>query len=227
MKTILLMTHEVDGQPLAPHLPAIERSNPDATVHLVIGEESPNGKRDSWKNSDRALRRWWFKHCHEVQGDMIHVIEYDTLIEVPLPDMPDEADMLGALVMSRRADAPRCARRVMRDPDWTPDNWWWWHELPMLNLPVGWGLVSFGFMPMRRWVLDAIADERWTGHYARNIQNELRTPSIAAACGARIQQMMQLGVSHTTVTPSGPPGIWHAVKEAMPERLTFESGKAS
>ena len=76
--TVLILTHKgTDGKPLTPHLEWLKRTNPDADVRIVVGEDSPHGKRYNWKNGDQPLRQWWQDNGHTVESDIVHVIEWE------------------------------------------------------------------------------------------------------------------------------------------------------
>lgn len=203
----LIMTH--GHPPLLPHMGALRQSNPSTPCHIVVGEDSGHGKGYDWKNSDQQLRHWWQQNSSHVKGEVVSILEWDTLVEIPLPDLPEDFDLVGATLI--RSDNP--SRRLpMFHRDWTPDSWWWWREVRKMRGLSGVGLVSFGCMVVRRKFLDAMSDAKWDDIFAESIQNELRFPSVIQACGGRVGQIDLPGVIHRDTKREGDHGIWHAIK---------------
>ncbi len=218
--TVLIQTHEKDGEVLLPHITRLVWYNPYVSLHGVVHEDSPNGKRDNWKNSDRYLRRFWQEHSNEVDGDVIAVIEWDTLVNCEFPDLPDEYDLVGGQLIQENVGDRGCwVQKVMRDPTWEDRNWYWWNEIPLLELPNDFtaiGLVSFGMMIMRRSVLDCIADPKWDAIFEKQIQNELRFPTIAKLCGHRVGQIHLPKVHFNETQFDNQKEIYHSVKYEQP-----------
>lgn len=213
--SVIIMTHLEGGEPKLPHLDELKRSNPDLEVHVCVGRENGRSKRHHWKNSDRELRHFWQENGHRVRGAIVLVIEWDTLIEVEIPELPDGLDLAGAMVfredfLKRKGNS----YRLMSDPRWSPSAWLWFQEAPRLGLgsfPCV-GLVSFGFMLVDRICLDWISLDRWDVAFEKSLQNELRFPSIAAFMGARVGEIPLPGVNHCETEPGEESGIWHSVK---------------
>jgi hypothetical protein len=220
--TILILTH-VDkntGDVLLPHLKWIGKTNPEIDTRIIVGEDSPLGKKYNWKNGDQPLRKWWKEHCHTIKTDNVAVVEWDTLIGCKLPDIPEEFDLVGGLVMRENPSLRgKWKPKLMGDPTWSEDCWYWWGDIPMLQIKSderAIGLVSFGALFMRKWVLDVVCDERWDQAYLSSIQNELRFPTIASVEGARVGTIELPFVSWTNVSVGDIPGIYHSVKHDIP-----------
>ena len=207
--SVLILTHEEGGEVKLPHLDWLRTSNPGTQIHVIDGPHSPLGKRDNWKNGDRPLRNWWRRHSTEVRGEVVAVLEWDTLVSCALPDLPDDLDLAGAQII-HPPDTP--ARQLrMRDPRWTDANWFWWPELTRLGPGPAVGLVSFGCFVMRRAVLDSVADPRWDAAYALSIQNELRFPTVALRSGHAVGTIDLPFVRFDDVVVGSAPGIYHSV----------------
>lgn len=217
--TVLVLTYEDKGtkKPILPHMKWLRRFNPGLERHVITGADSPLGKYENWKNSDRPLILWWQRNRHAVKGEGIAVFEWDTLAKGKLPEIPNNFDLVGKqLIYENLAIRGKWQPKMQRDPEWNPDNWWWWHETSLLGLAPnqrGVGLVSMGALFMRRWVLDAVASTKWNIHYAKSIISELRFPTIASLCGARIGQIPLPFVEFDEVSFNGQEGVYHSVKE--------------
>jgi hypothetical protein len=213
--TVLVLTHrdKITGRVLQPHVPWIIDAGLD--VRIVIGKDSPLGKQDNWRNGDRPLRDWWLKNSHTVDSGVIAVLEWDTLVIGPLPDLPDTLDLGGAkMFIENPLIRGKWRRLTMADPKWTSDNWWWWPDIPLLDLiddQTAVGLISFGAFFMRRWVLDAVCRPEWDNLYRKSIQNEIRFPTIVKCCGGRVGELDLPFVSHTDVKAGTKPGVYHSV----------------
>lgn len=215
--TVLILTHldKEKNKILLPHFKWICKTNPEADVKIIVREDSPMGNRYNWKNGDQPLRKWWKKNGHTVKTKNVAVVEWDTLIGCELPNLPDNFDLVGAMVMKENYSMRgKWVPKLMRDPTWTEDHWFWWEDIPKLKLKTGEraiGLVSFGALFMRRWVLDLVCKERWDTVYEDSIQNELRFPTIASVEGARVGSIDLPFVSWTDVEVGDVPGIYHSV----------------
>jgi hypothetical protein len=217
--SVLLLTHKnsATGEILLPHLNWLKFYNPLTHVHVIVGEDSPFGRKYNWKNGDQPLRRWWIDHHREVPGDVIAIIEWDTLVATVWPELPAHLDLAGKrLFIENKALRNRWQRKPMRDPTWHPDNWYWWPEIPLLRLKsteTAIGLISFGCFLARRWVMDAICKCKWDYAYSQSIQNELRFPTAAFNEGARVGEIMLPNVSHKNVTVGLHESVYHGVKK--------------
>lgn len=202
-----------------PHLTTLKANNPNLEVHVIVGEDHPSGKRYNWRNGDQPLRKWWIENSRLVSGSDIAVIEWDTLVNCKLPPIPDGFD----LVAKQYFEEPKhlrgqWERKRSIDPTWTQDNWWWWQEIPRLNLlpeQEAKGLVSLGCYFMKRWVLDAISKDKWNALYSKDIISEMRFPTIANIEGAKIGEIELPFVHHSTMTYTGEKQIYHPIKQAQ------------
>lgn len=216
--SVLVLTHKDSktGDVLLPHLKWIKSYNPQSQVHVIVGDDSSSGPKYNWKNGDQPLRRWWIAHNDEVIGDVIAIVEWDTLVAIHWPDLPAHLDLAGKrLFIENKALRHRWQRKTMADPTWHSDNWYWWPEIPLLDLAdneTAIGLISFGCLLARRWVMDAICKPRWDQAYSRSIQNELRFPTAANIEGARVGEIGLPSVSFTTVSVGPNEAIYHGVK---------------
>lgn len=215
--SVLILTHNTRrSKPLLPHLKWLKHYNPETSIHVIVGADSPFGQGYNWKNGDQPLRLWWKENSGQVPGEVIAIIEWDTLVATKWPDLPDHLDLAGKqMFIENKALRNKWQRKLMADPTWSQDNWYWWQDIPLLDLTedeTAVGLISFGCFITRRWVLDAICKPRWDLAYSRSIQNELRFPTASYNEGARIGEIHLPHVSFTTV-PVGPDeAIYHGVK---------------
>ncbi len=200
--TVLILTHQdKQGFPLLPHIKHLKGSNPNAEVHIIVGEDSPHGKRYNWKNGDQPLRKWWKENSPKVTTPIIHVIEWDTLVTGPLPELPEYLDLAGRELMLPGVN----------------NRWVWFREAHKMQLQEGespCGLVSFGCFVMRRKVLDAVCKTRWDTVYEDSIQNELRFPTVAKTEGFKIGEVFLPFVRWTEYPVGMIPGVYHAVKDS-------------
>jgi len=230
--SILIQTYidQTTQEVLLPHYENLKQSNPDQDIHIISGDSSSStrDKQHKWKNSDQQLRGWWKQNKSLVRDDIVYVIEHDTLITQQVPELPHEFDLVGkSLYIENTSMRHRRKPLRSRDKNWTPDNWMWWHEsnymLEELGDKPAYGLVSFGFYVMRRWVLDCIMDEKYNTIYGKDIISELRFPTIASLCGARLGEIPLPNVQHYNVPypRDNKPGIYHGVL-IMPKRTQQE-----
>lgn len=230
MISVLIKTHLEDGKPLLPHLHWLKNSNPDSEINVIvqddiIGVDKKKTKVLSWKNSDRELRNWWAENREKVSGETVCVIEWDTLINCLIPQLPDNLDLASAIVLfenvekNRKWSPPKLPMK-MSDSRWTEDDWMWWKEVRLLQLPegeIGCGLVSFGFYLMRRKVLDDICDPIFDKVYRKDIISELRFPTCAKLKGARVGKMNLPHVLHKDLLKIDflKNEIYHPIKHEM------------
>ena len=207
----IIMTHIDNGIAKLPHINELNLYNENIKIHVVVGEDSPKGKRYNWRNSDRVLREWWKKN-RDSFGDCIFLAEWDTFVNTELPELPDEFDLAGSkLIKSERFGVPR----RMADPLWKPENWMWWKEFKQLGIEdqkFATGLISFGAFFLKKEVLDSVADSMWDSVYELDIINELRLPSIASASNYKIGEMELPFVSFGEVETPTAKGVHHSVK---------------
>lgn len=199
--SILILTHidKASNSIKLPHIDWIEKTNPGTNVNVIVGEDSELGVVDNWRNGDRPLRKWWIENSHTIKTPIVHVIEWDTLVGGPLPELPSHLDLAGRELMLPGMP------------------WQWWADVPSLNLnedesPVG--LVSFGAFVMRREVLDAVCDPRWDEAYENSIQNELRFPTIASVSGFNVGEahLPFIRYHYYPIAENPLAGIYHGVK---------------
>lgn len=211
----IILTHAAAG---TPHKEALRRSNPAMELHTVESEDQPGGKLLSWKNGDRPLRDWWQANSSAVSSEVVAVIEWDTLVTGRFPSLPDDLDLAGARLFEEPLELREDLRPAkMSSEGWEPSRWCWWPEAPLLGLGEGFqavGLISFGCYLMRREVLDAISRPEWSPVFSRNIQNELRFPSVAKACGFRVGEVPLPFVNWHETAPTAAPGVYHSVKRS-------------
>lgn len=228
--TILILTH-IDKQtskPLLPHLEYLRLSNPDSDIHIIVGEDSEHGPKYNWKNSDQQLRNWWKINGSNIFDDEIIIIEWDTLITTKLQSLPSNLDLASKTMYKENISIRNnIIPKRMSNPEWTSDNWMWWQEVGLLELKddqQAIGLVSFGFYSIRKWVLDRISDSNWDHIFAKSIQNELRFPTIASLCGARVGEIDLPNVEFYDVIPDSAPGIYHGVNKSLEEYIKGKTG---
>jgi len=214
-ESVIILTHYRDGKPLHPHTEALHDSNPEVIQHVAPSVDKYSRKLH-WKNSDRDLRQWWAENRNSVSGEVILILEWDTLVEIPLPELPENVDLAGAEVYKTGPiDFSTWRPALRRSPKWTPEKWMWWREIkkfpPEVTTYVG--LVSFGFMLIRRKYLDAILHPKWDVAFDQDISNELRFPSIVASSGGNVQHLDLPNVHFGGVVLKDPPGIYHPVKK--------------
>jgi hypothetical protein len=211
---VIVMTHMENGEVKLPHAKQWELYNKNLKIHVVVGEDSPKGKRYNWRNSDRILRDWW-KQNHANVGECIFLAEWDTFVNTELPELPDELDLAGAkLIKSEFFGIPR----RMAHPLWKPENWMWWREFNQMeikDLKFATGLISFGALFFKKEVIDSIAEPMWDSVYESDIISELRFPTIASALNYRVGEMELPFVSFDLAGIPKQKGIHHAVKTAV------------
>jgi len=208
---VIVMTHLENGVAKLPHVDQLKIYNKNVKIHIVIGEDSPKGKIYNWRNSDRVLREWWKKN-HSSVGDYIFLAEWDTFVNIELPEFPDEFDLVGAkLIKSENFGV----LRKMKDPLWKPENWMWWREFPKMgikDLKFATGLISFGALFLKKQLLNSIADSSWDSVYDLDIVSELRFPTIASASNYKVGEIKMPFVSFCEVETPTQRGIHHSVK---------------
>lgn len=215
------MTHIENGEAKLPHINQYNLYNKDVNVHIVIGEDSPLGKRYNWRNSDRILRDWWKQNNASV-GDCIFLAEWDTFINTNLPELPEEFDLVGAkLIKSDFFEAPK----QMADPSWKPENWWWWKEFEKMkikDLKSATGLISFGAFLFKKELMNSIADSVWDSTYELDVISELRFPTIACASNYKVGQIELPFVSFNEINVSKEKGIYHSVKTRQSSEILIK-----
>jgi hypothetical protein len=220
-KTIIILTHidPESGKPKLPHIENIYKHNPQSDVRIIVDRDSSKGKEYYWKNGDKSLRKWWKMNCNSVMSEEIIIVEWDTLIDDVLPNMPKEFDLVGYKKIEENLKTRgKCVRKWMKDPTWKNENWWWWPDISEMELDENTsavGLISFGFYMTRKWVLDSVCNSKWDKIYKKSIQNELRFPTIAKLEGARIGEIDLPFVHHKEMKYQNISGIYHPIKEAL------------
>jgi hypothetical protein len=219
--TILILTYidENTGRPKLPHIEHIYKYNPDVDVRIIADKDSSKGKEYHWKNGDMSLRKWWKKNGKSVTNDNVIIIEWDTLIDDKIPKMPDNFDLVGGkMIKENPSIRGNWNIKVMADPTWTDDNWYWWPDIKHMNLKddqLAAGLISFGFFMTKKWVLDSICNPRWDSIYEKSIQNELRFPTVAQLEGAKVGEIDLPFVHFKYMEYKNIPGIYHPIKEKI------------
>lgn len=218
--SVLILTHrDSNGIPLLPHFEWLLKYNPDVDVHIIVGEDSMKGKEYNWKNGDMPLRNWWKINNNKIIHDKILIIEWDTLVACKIPEFPKEYDLASKWHFEENvSNRGRWKKKRMIDPNWTPDNWWWWPEIPKLKLKDNQravGLVSLGCFFCRKWVLDVVCKKEWDYLYEDSIISEMRFPTIAHNEGAKIGAIDLPYVSYQKISLSKYEGIYHAVKQSF------------
>lgn len=219
--TVLILTHlDENGYPLLPHLKWLFKSNPLSDVRIIFKENDVNhNKKYYWKNGDQPLRKWWIENGDTVKNENIVVIEWDTLITSSLPKIPENFDLVGKqMFIENKQVRNKWKPLPMAHPYWTNDNWYWWPDIPKLELSefeTAVGLISFGAFFMKRFVLDLICKPRWDSIYEKSIQNELRFPTIASIEGARVGEINLPFVHFQKMEYQNIPGIYHPIKKSI------------
>jgi hypothetical protein len=218
--TCLILTHvnKTTGELLLPHLLPLLKNNPKMSVHVVIGEDHPFGKRYNWRNADQALRKWWIENGSLVATNCVAIIEWDTLVNCAFPEIPFNLDLVGKQMFVEPLHLKnQWVRKRMSDLDWHQDYWYWWGEIPKLKLMLSEravGLISLGCFLTKKWVLDSIARPQWDEAYRQDIISELRLPTIASIEGARIGEINLPFVDYNAMIFSGEKEIFHPIKES-------------
>ena len=197
--TVLILTHrdKKTKKVLTPHLDWLRYYNPDVRIEIIYDDNerdrSAAEKIEAWKNGDKKLRNWWRENGASIDSETLAVFEWDTLMKGELPYLPEGVDLAGKWVFERS------------------QRWFWWGDSKKMDCePVG--LVSFGAFFLKRWVLDAVAKDKWDETYNKDIINELRFSSIARAEGAVIGTMDLPFVHHKEVMMGKELGLYHGVK---------------
>lgn len=220
-KSIIISTYvdQSTNSALLPHLEHISLSNPSADIHIVVGEDAPQGKKYNWRNGDKPLFYWWQKNNQKVKGDVIALIEWDTFISCPIPELPNDLDLAGSTMFLENPNIRnKWEPKGMKVPNWITDNWVWWNEVEHFNLKnnqTAVGLISFGFFLIRKSLLDRIFSSKWLHLYEKDIISELRLPTIANLEGARIGEIDLPYVDHLKMEIGDAPGIYHPIKHRV------------
>ena len=89
------------------------------------------------------------KNKDQVKGDIIALIEWDTFISCPIPELPNDLDLAGNTMFLENPNIRnKWKPQGMKVANWTVDNWVWWNEVKHFNLKnnqTAVGLISFGF----------------------------------------------------------------------------------
>lgn len=194
IQSAIILTHGDMGYP---HMESLMASNPSLRPHVAHSPETGEPKHELWKNSDRFLVDWWRANRDQVAGDVVAVMEWDTLVTIPLPEMPDGIDLAARMCG---------ARFVVRGAPVVSDGFTEWQFSP----PAG--LHSFGFFLCWRGVLDSVAKPEWDYSREISIRNETRFPSIALAEGARLGRIHLPFVTCKKPMPVLAAGIYHPCK---------------
>lgn len=219
--TVLILTHLDENEcPLLPHLKWLFKSNPLSDVRVIFEKNNPaNSKKYYWKNGDQPLRKWWIENGDTVKNENVAVIEWDTLITCPLPNIPDGFDLVGKQMFVENTNIRnKWTPLPMAHPNWSNDNWYWWPDIPKLELSsdeTAIGLISFGAFFMKKIVLDLICKPRWDHIYEKSIQNELRFPTIANVEGVKISEIDLPFVYFQKMEYQNIPGIYHPIKNQI------------
>jgi len=211
---VIIMTHVENGEVKLPHAKQWELYNKNLKIHVVVGEDSPKGKRYNWRNSDRILRDWW-KQNHASVGECIFLAEWDTFVNTELPELPEEFDLVGAKLI--KSDFFSIPKR-MADPSWKPENWMWWREFNQMGIKdpkFATGLISFGAFLFKKKLINSIADPMWDYIYDLDIISELRFPTVACASNYKIGEIELPFVSFDVVDTPTEKGVHHSVKTAV------------
>ena len=195
--TVLILTHRdnITNELVVPHLEWLEFYNPDVRVEIISDVDDSISRDEAWRNGDRKLRNWWKVHGQSIDSDTIAIFEWDTLMKGELPSLPYGLDLAGKWVYKMG------------------QHWNWWSEASRMECdPIG--LVSFGAFFMKRWVLDAISQDKWNETFDKDIINELRFPSVAKAEGAIIGIMDLPFVDWKEVKLGDEMGLYHGIKQS-------------
>lgn len=204
----IVLTHEVDGQPLLPHHHWLLQHNPDVDVHVCVGADHPDGKEASWMNGDIPLRDYWRANRDRIKGEVIAVVEWDTLVLDALPELPSVFDLAGMIIVPGRrgpfTEATSNLPKEIKD---------------RLDVNKGQGayrphclqILSFGMLVMRRSVLDATINPFWDPLYAVSVRNEARLATLAFVEGFRLGRIKLPYVTCHDAPPVCGPGIYHGV----------------
>lgn len=173
--SVLILTYnDESGSPHIPHIKWLILSNPEADIHII--SENNIDKKLSWRNGDRKLREWWRLNYNRVTNSIIYVIEYDVLVTRKLPILSLNYDFVG-----------RDVKYENLDPKWS-----WFREKDRLQLKETEnivGIAPFGFLAMRREVLDRLCDKKWDEIYRKDIFCEIRLSTVTSLNGFKIGEI--------------------------------------
>jgi hypothetical protein len=220
-KSIIISTYvdQSTKRTLLPHFKHISLRNPSSDIHIVVGKDAPQGKKYNWRNGDKPLFYWWQKNKQKVKGDVIALIEWDTFMSCPIPELPNDLDLAGRTMFLENPNIRnKWKPKGMKAPNWSVDNWAWWNEVEHFNLKnnqTAVGLISFGFFLIRKSLLDCVFSSKWLHLYEKDIISELRLPTIANLEGARIGEIDLPYVDHLEMEIGDSPGIYHPIKHRV------------
>lgn len=186
-----------------PHLDRFLQLNPGIPIHVHCTQIAPPGVERSraWVNCDRPIRDWWLDHGHRLDFRHVVFLEWDVLFDHTLDRVfPGDADYYCGEVKK-------------------PGTSWGWFsqidDLPPDLRPHATGTPPMAVLRLSRGCLEAIfshpdADEC----FSRNIQAELRFPTLAVASGYEPEACPGTlsNVGAGTIPPGFGPSVWHAVK---------------
>ena len=154
-----------DGMP-AIHAEHFAASNPGIPQHTNQTQYAGPNSVFAWRNSDLQIRGWWRDHRQETTADTIIMADPDTLITHPITDhmLPPEG-----------WGVPRKAGK----------GWTWWRHMRKLGdlREHATGIHPLAVTVWRRNVLDDICLPRFDEVYRKDMQGELRTPTVVTASG--------------------------------------------
>ena len=212
--TVLILTYKDKNEnPGTPHLAWLKASNPDVDIKIVTRSREIGLRTDkdyAWRNPDELLRFWWKQNKDTVDSPVVVVLEYDVLVTATLPTLPPGVDLAGV-----RAFTPT-----------TYSDWYWFNQtderskLDELKIQDKYlaGIVPYGFLVMKREVLDSLCNKRWDKAYELDIFSELRFTTIA---NIEKHKIGEIHLPNVDWTPIYIPkeinnfGIYHPVKETF------------
>jgi hypothetical protein len=185
MSIILQISNDITNEDITSACDKIKTYNPGQEIYSIIDN----------KNHifiETKLREWWKNNRNLIHDDIIYLMEYSNVIYDKLPELSKDLDLAGRNLYTENTSM-RHSRKMLReaDPNWTPDNWMWWYQVDkglsdLLGNRPALGMPSNGFYVTRSWVLDCIADEKYNNIYTQSMIKELRLPTLASLCGAKL-----------------------------------------
>jgi hypothetical protein len=172
----------------------IEEYNPDQTV-IIIESQQDLKNIITWNNSDKELRDWWRENSLLVSDDIIYLFLYSHVIEGKLPVLSENYDLVSRTLSTIDRNKNLSYVKSIR-------------EILDKNQNINIMPNSYGFYIIRRWVLDAISDPKYDIYYDQDIKNEIRMPTVAALCGAKLGRI-------TTKSPKVNPLIKEGIKKEL------------
>ena len=188
-----------------PHAAALQAANPGLVIHVCFSPQgdTPETRRDCWRNCDRNIRNWWRANRDAVTASQVLFLEWDVFCDVDLAErirpLGETQGLAGPRILSPLSDRAfwpfaEDLRKLPRDMD----------ALACASAPLAVLLLS-------RAGLDAVLEARYDAIFQEDIFCETRLATVMRHAGFRVGGLDLPQVGCKPVIPTFP-GVWHPVK---------------